>query len=149
TQEDGVRAPDADANRARSGESRNRLLETHPRMSASLLNPHTLPADAAATSSRGSEPPGAAGRDSPPTALFINRSYWPDAEATGQLLTELCEALASHFEIHVVAGQPNSNPTNEPYKTHGEEHRNDVTIHRVRHTHFDKHSFAGRCLNQL
>ncbi len=26
--------------------------------------------------------------------LFINRSYWPDTEATGQLLTELCEDLA-------------------------------------------------------
>ena len=23
--------------------------------------------------------------------VFINRCYWPDSEATGQLLTELCE----------------------------------------------------------
>jgi hypothetical protein len=31
----------------------------------------------------------------PPRILFLNRSYWPDAEATGQLLTELCEDLAA------------------------------------------------------
>ena len=43
--------------------------------------------------------------------LFINRSYWPDAEATGQLLTELCEGLADQFEVEVLCGQPNANPS--------------------------------------
>ena len=33
-----------------------------------------------------------------PHILFLNRSYWPDAEATGQLLTELCEDLAKGRE---------------------------------------------------
>jgi len=38
---------------------------------------------------------------------FFNRSYWPDQAATGQLLTELCEDLASRFgaEVTVVAGR--------------------------------------------
>ena len=45
-----------------------------------------------------------------PRILFINRSYWPDAEATGQLLTELCEDLAEQFDVTVIAGQPKANP---------------------------------------
>jgi hypothetical protein len=32
-----------------------------------------------------------------PSVLLMNRSYWPDAEATGQLLTELCEDLTASF----------------------------------------------------
>jgi glycosyltransferase involved in cell wall biosynthesis len=36
--------------------------------------------------------------------LFLNRSFWPDVEATGQLLTELCTDLAREHEVTVVAG---------------------------------------------
>src|SRR5205809_801312 len=32
-----------------------------------------------------------------PRILFLNRSYWPEIEATGQLLTELLEDLARQF----------------------------------------------------
>ena len=39
--------------------------------------------------------------------VFFNRSYWPDVEATGQLLTELTQDLAEDFDVEVVAGQPN------------------------------------------
>ena len=70
--------------------------------------------------------------------LFINRSYWPDAEATGQLLTELCEGLANQFEIEVVCGQPNANPHNEVFRSRGYESKNSVGIHRVGHFVFDK-----------
>jgi glycosyltransferase involved in cell wall biosynthesis len=82
-----------------------------------------------------------------PKALFINRSYWPDAEATGQLLTELCEDLARHFDVQVVTGQPNSNPAGESYRIRGAEQRNGVEIHRTPHTRFPKQSLAGRGLN--
>ena len=41
-----------------------------------------------------------------PRVMFINRSYWPDVEATGQLLTELCEDLAEDFDVTVICGQP-------------------------------------------
>ena len=34
-----------------------------------------------------------------PRILFLNRSYWPDAEATGQLLTDLTEDLADRFDV--------------------------------------------------
>ncbi len=36
--------------------------------------------------------------------LFLNRSFWPDPEATGQLLTELCVDLSGQHEVSVVAG---------------------------------------------
>jgi glycosyltransferase involved in cell wall biosynthesis len=118
-------------------------------MSSSVLNPHSQPRDHAAASSRGSDVSDAENRPARPKVLFVNRSYWPDAEATGQLLTELCEDLASHYEVHVVAGQPNSNPANEPFRPRGAERHNGVTIHRVRHSRFPKRSLAGKCLNQL
>jgi len=86
---------------------------------------------------------------SKPKLLFVNRSYWPDNEATGQLLTELCEDLATQFDVHVVAGQPNVNVTAERFAKSGAAVHNHVTIHRVRHTRFRKSSFWGRLLNQL
>ena len=52
----------------------------------------------------------AAGGGRRPRVLLMNRSYWPDAEATGQLLTELCEDLTGSYHVTVVAGQPNQNP---------------------------------------
>lgn len=81
--------------------------------------------------------------------LFINRSYWPDAEATGQLLTELCEDLAKleHLDVSIICGQPNFNLENLPFKKRGLEIRNNVTIHRVRHTCFNKSTFGGRVTN--
>ncbi len=91
-----------------------------------------------------------------PRILFLNRSYWPDSEATGQLLTELCESLADEFDVHVLAGQPNAaseeNWRDEPV-------RNGVTIHRVSHTVLPKSnmllkavnfvSFAAACRRQI
>ena len=81
--------------------------------------------------------------------LFVNRSYWPDAEATGQLLTELCEDLGGvePLEVSVICGQPNFNLENLEYSESGVEVRNGVTIHRVRHTRFDKSTFWGRVTN--
>jgi colanic acid biosynthesis glycosyl transferase WcaI len=84
-----------------------------------------------------------------PRILFINRSYWPDAEATGQLLTELCEDLVPSFDVTVIAGQPNDNPTGAAFRRHGTEFRNGVRIRRVRHTRFAKRSIPGRIINYL
>ncbi|HUY18542.1 MAG TPA: glycosyltransferase family 4 protein [Candidatus Binataceae bacterium] len=41
---------------------------------------------------------------SPTRLLFLNRSFWPDLEATGQFLTELCEDLSAEHEITFIAG---------------------------------------------
>ena len=84
-----------------------------------------------------------------PRILILNRSYWPDAEATGQLLTELCEDLAKEFDITVVAGQPNQNPAGIPYKSWGAERHQGVTIRRVPHLKLGKRSIVGRGLSML
>jgi colanic acid biosynthesis glycosyl transferase WcaI len=84
---------------------------------------------------------------SKPRVVFFNRSYWPDVEATGQLLTELLEDLSDDFDVEVIAGQPNSVPTSVDYQRSGREIHNDVTITRLWHTQFRKHSFVGRILN--
>ncbi|RIK76632.1 MAG: hypothetical protein DCC67_13655 [Planctomycetota bacterium] len=84
-----------------------------------------------------------------PRILFVNRSYWPDVEATGQLLAELCEDLAADFDVHVVCGQPRKVVEGVHFRPTGQSIRNGVTIHRVRHSRFDKASFAGRLVNML
>jgi glycosyltransferase involved in cell wall biosynthesis len=84
-----------------------------------------------------------------PRVLFLNRSYWPDAEATGQLLTELCEDLTPSFDVTVIAGQPNENPTNACYRRHGTEVHNGVRVRRVLHTRFSKRFLPGRLMNYL
>ncbi|MBL4884517.1 MAG: glycosyltransferase family 4 protein [Planctomycetaceae bacterium] len=78
--------------------------------------------------------------------LFINRSFWPDNEATGQLLTQLCEDLVQDFDVDVICGHP----------LHGEKVSDDVhpfgpslNIHRVNHTRFSKGSIVGRLTNLL
>ncbi|MFO0944591.1 MAG: glycosyltransferase family 4 protein [Planctomycetota bacterium] len=84
-----------------------------------------------------------------PRVLFLNRSYWPDAEATGQLLTELCEDIGPTFDITVISGQPNQNPGGHAYKSFGAEKHRDVEVRRVLHTRFSKNSFLGRITNMV
>ena len=81
--------------------------------------------------------------------LFLNRSYWPDAEATGQLLTELCEDLTERFDVSVLAGQPNQNPKGETYDRSRCQERNGVFIERVRHPQWSKRSLIGRAINLI
>lgn len=82
-----------------------------------------------------------------PRLLFLNRSYWPDTEATGQLLTVLCEGLTDQFEVHVLAGQPNVASTEEGWQETDE--RNGVTIHRVKHTTLSKRNMFQKGINFL
>ncbi len=80
--------------------------------------------------------------------VFLNRCYWPDTEATGQLLTDLCEHLGRcGHDVHVVCGQPNSPRADTPFLPHGVEVRNGVSIHRLTHARFPKRVPAGRLLN--
>lgn len=80
-----------------------------------------------------------------PRLLFINRSYWPDSEATGQLLTELCESLVDSFDVHVLAGAPNASLGSDEWQT--TDCRNGVKIHRVRHTRFSKGNLLLKAFN--
>lgn len=82
--------------------------------------------------------------------LFLNRSYWPDVEATGQLLTSLCEGLTDRFKIEVLSGQPNAvigDGDSEDWKS-ATEHRG-VQIHRVSHLTLPKRNILGKSLNFL
>jgi glycosyltransferase involved in cell wall biosynthesis len=79
----------------------------------------------------------------------MNRSYWPDAEATGQFLTELCEDLAAtgEFDVHVLCGRPNHVAAEIDAETAQTTTRQGVTIHRVAHTRFAKRSLIGKLSN--
>ena len=93
------------------------------------------------------EPSVSAGR-SKRRIVFVNRCYWPDQEATGQLLTDLAEGLSVEFDVHVLCGQPNS-PSTKDFRKLGVERHNGVTVHRVGHTRFAKRMPAGRIGNLL
>src|SRR5215212_590853 len=77
-----------------------------------------------------------------PRLLVLNQYYWPGIEATAQLLTELCEALAQDAEIKVVTGV-----------LHGHEHelrrvvQNGVEVVRVPSTSFERSKLGARAAN--
>ena len=79
-----------------------------------------------------------------PRLLVVNQYYWPGVEATAQLLTELCEALAGEFDIRVLTGV-----------LHGHEDlprrevRNGVRITRVPSTAFERSRLGLRALNYV
>jgi colanic acid biosynthesis glycosyl transferase WcaI len=78
---------------------------------------------------------------------FLNRSYWPDTGATGQLLTELAEDLvAEHgLEVTVITGPPLAKGRALPAR----EVRNGVTIIRATGTTFQPRKFVARAANYL
>ncbi|XZE34027.1 glycosyltransferase family 4 protein [Pirellulaceae bacterium SH501] len=82
------------------------------------------------------------------TITFFNRCYWPDSEATGQLLTELCEFLASqNLTTRVVVGQPNFADKSETFVASGSQSRNRVEIVRLEHSQLPKGKRFGRIRN--
>jgi colanic acid biosynthesis glycosyl transferase WcaI len=81
--------------------------------------------------------------------VFINRSYWPDSEATGQLLTELCEFLAPRWDVTAVVGQPNWETEQEPFVRSGIQVRNGVAIHRLLHSQLPKNVGFARIRNLI
>jgi colanic acid biosynthesis glycosyl transferase WcaI len=77
-----------------------------------------------------------------PRLLVLNQYYWPGVEATAQLLTELCEALAEDLEVKVVTGQLHSQEE-EPRRSV----RNGVEIVRVPSTSFERSKLLARASN--
>jgi colanic acid biosynthesis glycosyl transferase WcaI len=77
-----------------------------------------------------------------PRLLVLNQYYWPGVEATAQLLTELCEALAKDFDIKVVTGQLHGQQE-EPHRSV----RNGVEIIRVPSTSFERSKLFARASN--
>jgi glycosyltransferase involved in cell wall biosynthesis len=91
----------------------------------------------------------------PVKVCFFNRSYWPDASATGQLLTELCEDLSRvhGMDVTVVTGRPTSpsRAAGDPLNCRlpGREHRNGVHVRRASGTTWSPTRFAGRAANYV
>ena len=79
-----------------------------------------------------------------PRVLVLNQYYWPGVEATAQLLTDLCEALADEYEIRVLTGVLHGHET-EPRRSV----RNGVEIVRVCSTAFERSRLGLRGLNYV
>jgi colanic acid biosynthesis glycosyl transferase WcaI len=74
--------------------------------------------------------------------LVLNQYYWPGVEATAQLLTELCEALATDLEIRVLTGVLHAHEDEPRRAVH-----NGVEIIRVPSTSFERSKIAARASN--
>ena len=73
--------------------------------------------------------------------LVLNQYYWPGVEATAQLLSQLCEALAEDYDVTVVTGHLHG------HDLPAEEVRNGVRIVRVRSTTYDRSQLHLRAAN--
>jgi len=85
---------------------------------------------------------------------FFNRSFWPDVEATGQLLAELCEDLSARHEVTVVAGRSYhaggpalARPLRTEWRRGPSGEGPGVRILRAGNTILHKRRFAARLLN--
>src|SRR5437870_12301872 len=76
--------------------------------------------------------------------LVLNQYYWPGVEATAQLLTELCEALANEAEVKVVTGVLHGHEDEPRRLVH-----NGVEIVRVPSTSFERSKLFARALNYV
>ncbi len=81
--------------------------------------------------------------------LVFNRSFWPDMEATGQFLTELCEQLSKIYKVTVIAGSSYyiKKRSFRLFRFYSQETFRGIEILRVRHTQFWKASLIGRLVN--
>jgi glycosyltransferase involved in cell wall biosynthesis len=79
-----------------------------------------------------------------PRLLVLNQYYWPGVEATAQLLTELCEALAEDLDVKVVTGVLHGHEDEPRRVVH-----NGVDIVRVPSTSFERSRIFARASNYV
>jgi colanic acid biosynthesis glycosyl transferase WcaI len=79
-----------------------------------------------------------------PRLLVLNQYYWPGIEATAQLLTDLCQALAGEFDVEVVTGVLHGHEDEPRRIVH-----NDVEIVRVPSTSFERSKLLARASNYV
>ena len=79
-----------------------------------------------------------------PRLLVFNQYYWPGLEATAHLLTELCEALASDYDVTVITGRLHGYEDEPDYAG-----RNGVEIVRVHSTAYDRAPLHRRATNYV
>jgi glycosyltransferase involved in cell wall biosynthesis len=81
--------------------------------------------------------------------LVLNQYFHPDRAATSQILTELCEDLAEHQRVTVVAGRPSYDPT-ERRAFRGlvsEDRHGPIRVLRTWSTTYPRRNMAGRLTN--
>lgn len=77
--------------------------------------------------------------------LFLNRSFPPDVEATGQYLAELTEDLSRRQRVSVVCGSPSERrPRGFPYRW---ERRGEVSVCRAWGTRWPRAAMLPRAVN--
>src|SRR5664280_329023 len=79
--------------------------------------------------------------------LFFNRSFHPDVEATGRLLSELCEDLSRDHDVTVVAGRAYNMERFGSWLPIKRERWGRVEILRAYNPRLDKRIFLARVLN--
>src|SRR5262245_16651717 len=79
-----------------------------------------------------------------PRLLVLNQYYWPGIEATAQLLTDLCEALAEDTDVTVVTGVLHGHEDEPRRSVH-----NGVEIVRVPSTSFERSKLLARASNYV
>ena len=79
-----------------------------------------------------------------PRLLVLNQYYWPGVEATANLLTDLCEALADEFDVRVVTGVLHGHE-DEPRAAE----RHGVRIERVASTAYERSQLPRRAANYV
>jgi colanic acid biosynthesis glycosyl transferase WcaI len=77
-----------------------------------------------------------------PHLLVLNQYYSPGVEATAGLLTEICEELATTYDVTVVTGRVRGHEGQADY-----EQRNGVEVIRVHSTSFDRARLLHRAVN--
>lgn len=83
-----------------------------------------------------------------PTLLFINQYYSPDLASTGQLITQLCESLASEFDITVLTTFPSYlQGQRDRFRLVQTELRNGVKVLRVASLAFPRTRLIYRLFN--
>ncbi|MCX6907915.1 MAG: glycosyltransferase WbuB, partial [Verrucomicrobia bacterium] len=79
--------------------------------------------------------------------LFFNRSFHPDVEATGQLLTELCQNLSQDLDVTVIVGRPYNAARFGSWLPVKREQLGRIRILRAYNPRMNKERFLGRVLN--
>lgn len=77
----------------------------------------------------------------------LSELYYPEQTSTGYFLTKIAEGLATDFDVHAICGQPSYSErgiTAPSFERH-----NNVDIHRMKATHFDKDKLLFRLINAV
>ena len=81
--------------------------------------------------------------------LFFNRSFYPDVEATGQFLSELCQDLSHEHEVTVVAGRGYNMAQFGSWLPVRQEQWGRIRILRAYNPRLNKQRFLSRVVNLL